>query len=194
MRADYPTVAAELDALVSGATEPVRPRRTVSASVSSAFDKVYSLLGDTLVLAGGTAILQWVDIQETEDLDFVVLQNDFDKIKTVFPEGKETPLIYYVDIDGYAIDFLNPLYFKWTDEALSHAVKKPFLGKEIRVLTPAYLVLYKFEAARDKDMNHLKALLRIEGVADKARPLIKKFMPQELSDFEQLALEASFGI
>ena len=194
LRVNYPTISAELDALVSGALEPIRPRQTVTATLVSAFEKLYDLLGDKLTLAGGTAILQWVDIQETEDLDFVVLPKDFEEIKKMFPEGKETLLIYYVVVDGYSIDFLNPFYFAWTKEALAQAVKKPFLGRDLKILTPEYLVLYKFEASRDKDMNHLKALLRIEGIAEKAKPLVKKYMPRELEDFEQLALEASYGL
>ena len=192
LREKYPTVAAELDSLVSGAEEPVRPRKTVTASLVSAFEKVHGLLGEQLVLAGGTAIQQWVDIQETEDLDFVVLS--FAEVKKVLPGGRSTPLVYYVELDGYSIDFLNPDYFSWTREAIQNSVFKPFLGGEVRMLTPEYLVLYKFAAARDKDMIHIKALLRVPETAEKALPLIQKYMSEELEDFKQLVLEASWGL
>lgn len=52
-------------------------------------------------------------------------------------------------------------------------------------MKPEYLILFKIESMRDKDNNDAFALLRLSGVQDKARDLVKKYKPNLVDDLEQ---------
>lgn len=199
LRTKYPTVAAELEQLVCGAMNPPHPtesglRIIVKANLADAVGAVLVKLQGACVLAGGFAVAQWIDIRKTYDADFVVLGSAFEKLDKLFPGGQHKPLIYTVKIHGEIVDFLQPELFAWTAEAIGAAELKDFLGHKIRVLTPEYLILYKFSAGRDKDFSDIKALLTLPGVPEKAARLIALYMPEELEDFKQMVLEAEYGL
>lgn len=201
MKDKYPTVSAELKQLVAGAMNPPHARGAgsalriiVEANLKDAVADVVQKLNGALVLAGGFAVAQWIDIRKTYDADFVVVGPTFDKLGETFPGGEYKPLIYTVKIHGEDVDFLQPELFQWTQEAMHAAVFKDFMGQKIKVLTPEFLILYKFSAGRDKDFSDIKALLTLPGIPDKAARLVAVYMPEELEDFKQMVLEAEYGL
>lgn len=198
LKANYPTVAAELEQVISGAMTPPHPGqalRKAEASLQGAVHKVVDAMSSKeFALAGGFAVAVWIDIRKTYDADFVVLGDTFGELDQIFPGGSHKPLIYTVRIDGEVVDFLKPDLFPWTQEAISAAVEKEFMGRKIKVLTPEYLILYKFQAGRDRDFGDIKALLTLKGVAEKARELVAQYMPEELEDFDQIQMESEYGI
>lgn len=197
LKTKYPTVAAELRQLVSGAINPphpvTRPRVPVESNLHGAIQEVLAKIPG-VVLAGGFAVIQWIDIRKTYDADFVVLGPTFQKLGEIFPGGSYKEIIYTVKIQDEDVDFLQPDLFPWTDKAMSAAVVKDFMGHKVKVLTPEYLVLYKFSAGRDKDFSDIKALLTLPGVPDKASHLVALYMPEEMEDFKQMVLEAEYGL
>lgn len=193
-----PLLAQELKMLVAGAMNPPHERPTITlGSLSSALISVVSKLEKEKIpfaLAGGLAVKYWVDIRETLDIDLVLHTHDIEKVKTLFPMGRDLPLMYTVRIDGTDIDFLKGDLFGWTDEALAHAKESQNMGVQIKILTPEYLVLFKFRAARERDMGDIKGLLSVRGTAEKARHLVNKFMPGDIDDLEQMLRELEFGV
>jgi nucleotide-binding universal stress UspA family protein len=200
----YPTVAAELEQLVAGAMNP--PHRVQSKSLNDRFhaleasvqdavkEVVETLQGEDFVLAGGFAVASWIDIRKTYDADFVVLGPTFVKLDELFPGGTFKPLIYTVKLHGEDVDFLQPDLFPWTQDAIHAAATKDFMGQKMKVLTPEYLILYKFQAGRDKDFSDIKALLTLPGIPEKAEALVARYIPEEMEDFKQLVMEAEFGL
>ena len=80
------------------------------------------------------------------------------------------------------------------EEALAKSQVSQNLGVKIQILSPEYLVLFKFKAARERDLSDIKGLLSVKGTAEKARHLINKFMPDDLDDLEQMIKELEFGV
>lgn len=195
IRTLYPTLAAELDMLVTSSLNVPHSggKAKMTASLESALSDILKKMPNS-VLAGGFAVLHWVDIRKTYDLDFVVLGEDFNKMRSVYPEGSMKHLIYTVKVDGEDVDFLNPSQFAWTDEAIRASKPIELLGHKVKVVTPEYLILYKFSAGRDKDFSDIKGLMTLPGVTSKARDLIGKYMPEEIEDFDALAMEAEYGL
>lgn len=193
-----PYLSAELNMLVAGATNRPHPRPTITlGSVLTAMKTVVQTLKDEGVdfaLAGGLAVKYWVDIRESLDIDFVLHTKDIEKIMKLFPNGQDLPLMYSVRIDGTDIDFLKGDLFSWTDEALKNAPEKSDLGVKMKIVPPEYLVLFKFRAGRETDLKDIKGLISLDGVAEKARLLVNKFMPDELDDIEQMIRENEFGV
>jgi len=195
LRDQYPTIARELESIVSNATNPphASPAVPVQADLQGALRQVLSRIvrGGPVALAGGMAVIHWVDLRKSLDLDFVVMSKDMDSIRQQFPGGRLLDLIYTVQIDGVDVDFLVPRQSTpWTDEAVRNASLQTVMGIPVPVLTPEYLILYKFA----KDMDDIKGLLTLPGVPAKAKELVRRFMPHELEDFNALALEAEYGL
>lgn len=78
-----------------------------------------------------------------------------------------------------------PLYSPTLGAAIENAAIESELGVSVPVMKPEYLVLFKIESMRDKDNNDAFALLRIFGVPEKARALVRKYRPQMIDDLEQ---------
>lgn len=195
--ARYPTVAQELRSLVTSALNPPHPRnRTiVQTNFSEALNEALERLeGIPLALAGGLALLHWIDIRTTEDVDFVLSISDFARLSEIFPEGSLKALIYTVNLHGTDVDFLRPDDMPWSEEAIQKAPVQNFMGQQIKVLSPEYLVLYKLVAGRDKDFSDIKALLTLKGIPEKAKMLTDKYLPQMSEDLGQLILEAEYGL
>lgn len=198
---DADRMSQELQTLATSGLNPphAKPNDAVlaaeNASLAAVLAKVVKRLGDKAVLAGGLAVIHWVDIRKTMDLDFAVLSSNLDAIKKLFPDGKMLDLIYTTKVDGVDVDFLLPAEkTAWTEEAIKAAKLETVLGAKVRVLTPEYLILYKLWAGRDRDFSDVKALLTLPGVADKARALVQTYLPQDEDDFNQIALEAEYGL
>ena len=193
----YPTVAQELRSIVTTALNPphARNRVVVQTSFPEAVNEALERLkGVPIALAGGLALLHWIDVRTTEDVDFVLATSDFDRLPEIFPEGSMKALIYTVRLHGTDVDFLRPQDMPWTDEAIQRAPVQNFMGHQIKVLSPEYLVLYKLLAGRDKDFADIKALLTLKGIPEKSRTLTEKYMPEMSEDLGQLILEAEYGL
>lgn len=164
-------------------------------SLSKVLEGVVKRLGGNAVLAGGMAVIHWVDIRKTIDLDFAILSGDLDLIRKTFPTGSTLDLIYTTKVNGIDVDFLLPSSsITWTEEAIRTAPIETVLGVQTRVLLPEYLVLYKLLAARDRDHADIEALLTLKGVTRKARKLVERFMPEEMDEFESLATLAEYNL
>lgn len=198
---EYPAVAAELESIVSNAMNPPhpKPKVPVQAGLQKAIQYVLQKVTEAnapIALAGGLAVIHWVDLRSSFDADFVVLSNGLEKIMKLFPGGRLLDLIYTVEIEGVDVDFLVPRdSTPWVDEAIKNAKPETVMGVPgVKVLTPEYLILYKFEAARPKDMDDIKGLLTLKGTHEKARGLVEKFLPNDVEDFDALAMEADYGL
>jgi hypothetical protein len=97
-------------------------------------------------------------------------------------------------MEGTDISFLKGDFFDWTQEALDKSNEAENVGVKLLILSPEYLVLFKFRAARDRDIGDIKGLLSIRGTAEKARHLVNKFMTEGLEDLEQMIREVEFGV
>lgn len=195
--AKYPTVAQEIRSLVTTAVNPPHPRnrQIVQTSFPEAVSEVLKRLqGKPLALAGGLALLHWIDVRTTEDVDFVLTTTDYKDLHKAFPEGSEKALIYTVKLHNTDVDFLKPQQLAWTSEAIQNASLQDFMGHKIKVLTPEYLILYKLFAGRDKDFSDIKSLLTLKGVKEKAQKLADKYLPEMSEDLSQLILESEYGM
>jgi hypothetical protein len=196
------SAAFELEILVTAGTNPPHPKpsdRVLTADIrnkdlSDMLKEVTGKLGDKVALVGGLAVIHWVDIRETLDLDFVVLASDMDAVKAAFPGGETKALIYSVNVNGMDLDFLIQSEFPWTQEAIRHSVKEKVLGVQTQIITPEYLILYKFRAARERDMSDIESLLTLKGIPKKARALVEKYLPEDLEDFNSLATLAEYNL
>jgi hypothetical protein len=193
-----PVLAQDLKMLVAGATNPPHPRPTITlGSITSALHVVVDKLNKEKIvfaLAGGLATKYWVDIRETLDVDLVLHTDEIEKVKSMFPGGRDLPLMYTVRIDGTDIDFLKGDLFAWIESALQSASEETSLGIKLKIIHPEYLILFKLLAGRERDVNDIKGLLSLTGVAEKARLLVNRYMSNELEDLEQMIREVEYGV
>lgn len=200
----YPQVAGvlgmvdELSTLLGSVENQPHPRLggvPVEASTSSALQEVAKRIPlEGLALAGGLAVLHWIDTRTTFDVDFVVMPASLNGIEKALPGGMKNSLIYTVTVGSTAVDFLLPDRFPWNAEAIERAATETVMGIRMKVLTPEYLILYKLLAARDRDLLDIKSLLTLPGVKLKARELVQKYLPNDLDDFDQLASLSFYGL
>ena len=170
------------------------PLRHLKASVTDTLRIVQQATGEKLVLIGGAAVIHWVQIRETKDLDYVVLTRDLPKVKSLFPKGQNKPLMYTVNVEGVDVDFMHSEHFRWAGKTISTAVNTAIMGISTKVALPEYLILFKLQAGRDRDESDIKALLTLKGVSDRAKPLVEKYLPDFLEDFSSLTLAAEYGL
>jgi len=189
-----PEVSRQLRMLVFGA-ENMRHRRPlkVSAGFTGAIEKVVSQL-PVHVLVGGMAVRFHVQTRVTDDVDFAIMAN-MSEIKRLFPSGRMGSLAYSVEVDGVDVDFLFSEDFPWTKAAISHGVDgSAVFHTKVNVASPEYLILYKLEAAREYDINDIKALLQLPGIADRAKKTVAKYLHYMVEDFDQLIEESKLGL
>ncbi len=123
------------------------------------------------------------------------MATDLTLVKALYPGGHETALIYCAKIEGINVDFMHSKIFPWTKDAIQNAAKMSSSGVEIPVVLPEYLILYKFKAARSKDLEDIKDLLKLQGIYGKTRKLVQGYFSiEDLEDLEQLAREAEYGV
>ncbi len=193
-----PHLAAELNMLVASATNKPHPRPTITlGSVLRASQTVVQTLEDAEIdfaLAGGLAVKYWVDVRESFDINFVLHIKDIKTVTKLFPKGQDLPLMYLVRVEETDIGFLKGDLFPWLNEALLSAQEESGLGVKVKIIRPEYLVLFKLRAARDRDVSDIKGLLSLDGVSEKSRYLVNKFMPDRFDDIEQMIRENEFGV
>jgi hypothetical protein len=194
-----PVTSRHLKILAEGAlTRNHKPRLF---KVSALFKDIIEIIKEkfekgnvSYALVGGLAVRHWVPTRSTDDLDFAVLSSDYKNIKQLFPNGKMGALVYSVDVDNVNVDFLLSDDWDWTEEAIATAEDKNTSGISLRVVKPEYLILYKLESSRDRDLDDILRLLRLEGIPEKTRDLMLKFLPESIEDFDQLVEEAKLGL
>jgi hypothetical protein len=199
LRPHYPIVAAELDLLVAGASNKPHPNPVhivATGGLSEVLQRVVVGLQGRQVpfaLAGGLAVISWVDLRKSLDIDFAVVGEALPAVQQMFPGGADLPIMYTTNLAGVDVDFLKPLG-AWTEQAIATAVVRTVLGVQVPVVLPEYLILYKFLAARERDVEDIVGLLSLPKVPGRARDLIIQYMPEEIEDFDQLVAEAEFGV
>jgi hypothetical protein len=187
----------DLETLAMGAEQmPHIPKFVEASHFTKAIQTVQNAFANyPYALVGGLAVQHWVTVRPTDDIDFALLANDLSHVKKLFPGGSETSLVYTVKIEGVNVDFMHSHIFPWTPDAIKHAIHKSESGIPLPVVTPEYLILYKMKAARFKDLEDIKALIRSDrGIYGKGKKLIQSFTAEDLEDFEQLAREAEYGV
>lgn len=182
-----PAAAWDLISMVEAYEQPPMPKaQLLRESLPSALEKVSALMKPyKWCLAGGLAVIHWANIRVTYDVDCLVLSSDLEGLKKTLKNYKQGNLGISTEIDGVAVDFLDASLFPYAEAAIDNAATESELGVSVPVMKPEYLVLFKIESMRDKDNNDAFALLRIFGVPQKARQLVKKYKPQMIDDLEQ---------
>lgn len=194
-----PLLSRQLKSIAEGAiTQNHKPRFfKVSGIFKDAIEIVKEKLAKINIpyaLIGGLAVRHWIPTRSTEDLDFAVLAADFTKLKQIFPEGKMGALVYTTVVQNVDVDFLLSEDWDWTEEAIRTAEEKDISGIPLKVVKPEFLILYKLESSRDRDIDDILRLLRLKGVAEKTKEVILKYSPENLDDFNQLVEESSLGL
>ena len=79
----------------------------------------------------------------------------------------------------------------WDVEGIKRAKEVLFKGIRVRMFPPEYLIVSKLYAGRPKDLLDIAYIVK-GGKADidKARKLVRKFLPSDLEDFESIVLYA----
>ena len=176
----------DLISMIEAYEQPPQPdAEMLRESLPSALKEVASFLKPyKWCLAGGLALVQWVNIRVTYDVDVVVMTDDLQKIRDSFPSAKPNNFGVSVNVSKVNVDLMDSGMWPWAEEAVLKAVEKDIDGAKIRVMTPEFLVLFKIDSMRDKDNQDVFALLRIHGVAQKVRPLMQKYLPDRIDDLE----------
>lgn len=188
-------LAQELNSLIYAAENKPHPGRLVLESgLSGAVKKIKDALGDiTFCLIGGLAVQYWVEIRKTDDVDLVVLGDDLNRLKQIFPGGRDILHGYSFRLDGVNVDVMSSTEFAWAQEAIEKAREYDFLGTRIKVALPEYLILFKLVPMRDRDVSDIIALLALNGVPNKAMDLVMKYSPTEMEDLDQMIKMAELG-
>lgn len=98
---------------------------------------------------------------------------------------------YTLDIGKYAVqvDWIvrNDGYRKYYQAALNEAIKLP---NGIRIITPEWLVILKYNAGRQKDLDDIVFLLKEEGLVN--RPALKQKVVETAGEEAWLAMLSGF--
>jgi hypothetical protein len=160
------------------AKNPLAPKLNFQGAILEVTSKLFP---GTYALVGGLAVASWIpSLRPTQDLDFALVGQDTEFIKQLFPcRLGEDNRVFQTKIRGVRVDFLKPTGYPWNREAVRHSEDLPFFGISLRVTTPEYLILYKMQAERDKDYRDTIELLKLQGVFEKTRELVKKHLSEE---------------
>ena len=192
-----PLTSRQIKVLVEGVLAIRHKPRSIR--ISATFKKAIDIITEKLssiphALVGGLAVQHWVPSRNTDDLDFAVLSTDYTELKKLFPAGHMGALVYTVEVENIDVDFLLSDDWSWSKEAIANAEVKTLTGIPLKVVRPEYLILYKMESSRDRDIDDILRLLRLAGIAGKTRKLFEKYLPESLSDFDQLVEESKLGL
>ncbi len=139
-------------------------------------------------LAGGLAMHLYGSPRLTKDVDIIASQNlsltpkhrlSFGGSNYTLQVGKyEIPIDWIVRSDGYQ---------KFYRAALKGAIKLP---NGLRIVTPEWLVILKFNAGRQKDLDDIVFLLKQEKLVD--RPTVKRKVVETAGGDAWLTMLAGF--
>ena len=192
-----PRLSSQLKVLAEGALgKQHKPKRIrISTSFISALQIIRKKMPrNSYALVGDLAVQCHVPSRSTMDLDFALISLSLPQLKKIFPNGHMGALVYSVPINGVDVDFLLADDFPWNSEAVSKAQISPHIRLPVKVVQPAYLIIYKLEVGRERDITDIKNLLRLPGVYKLTEKLVRKYLPELLEDFEQLFRESQFGL
>ena len=139
-------------------------------------------------LAGGLAMHLYGSPRLTKDVDIIASQNlsltpqhqlNFGGINFTLQVGKyAVPIDWIVRSDGYQ---------KFYRAALQEAIRLP---NGLRIVTPEWLVILKFNAGRQKDLDDIVFLLREEKLVD--RPTVRQKVIATAGEDAWLTMLAGF--
>lgn len=139
-------------------------------------------------LAGGLAMHLYGSQRLTKDVDIIASKDlaltakhrlSFGGSSYSLQVGKyEVPIDWIVRNDGYE---------KFYRAALQEAVKLP---NGLRIVTPEWLVILKFNAGRQKDLDDIVFLLRRKNLVD--RPAVKRKVTEVAGEGAWLTMLAGF--
>ncbi len=130
-----------------------------------------------------------------DDFDVKVLESDLDSlIRALRAQGFELKrknlfmdaLWYIFQKGGQGID-VGVAKKPWDVEGIKKAREVLFKGFRVKVMPSEYVAVSKLYAGRPKDMMDIAYMVRGGGLdTNKAKRLVKKFLPSELDDFEAI--------
>lgn len=181
-----PSAAFDLISMLEAIEQPPQVKSSlIQESLPIAIKKVTDLLSQyDWCLAGGLAVIHYVNTRVTYDIDCLVTTEGIESIKSK-TEHKKNNFGISIQSCGINVDLIDAKFFPYAEEAIRNSIIQTEFGISIPVMKPEYLILFKIESMRDKDNNDAFALLRLTGIQDKARLLIKKYKPNLVDDLEQ---------
>ncbi|MGH9938773.1 MAG: hypothetical protein ACREAM_21240 [Blastocatellia bacterium] len=160
----------------------------VGIEAAQKFGALAAKEGIEWALAGGLAMHLYGSQRLTKDVDIIASQDlsltprhrlSFGGSSYVLQVGKyEVPIGWIVRNDGYQ---------KYYRAALKGAVKLP---NGLRVVTPEWLVILKFNAGRQKDLDDIVILLKQGKLVD--RPTVKRKVVETAGEDAWLTMLAGF--
>ncbi len=187
LRGVSPSAAWDLISMIEAMEEKPQPKSAVlRESLPSALAVVSKALAPIdWALIGGLAVIHWINVRPTYDLDILCIPEDLEKIKNNFVKRTPNQFGFSTEVEGVNVDFIDASKFSYADEAIRNAVTSTELGQAIKVVKPEYLILFKLDSMREKDHQDAYRLLTLSGVPDKARALVKRLLPHYIDDLEQ---------
>lgn len=177
------------------------PKQTASISESMNLDAMRNVVGHLAgeaidyCLVGGLAVANYVSQRVTMDIDIVVATDDIQRVRGEFPGGMDGPVVYSLKVNGVDVDFIKTDSMPWVDDAIRHANIVDIGGVYMRVARPEYLILFKLFVLRERDESDIIQLLRADiGLYERARKLVKQYLPEFLDDLKSLDDMASLGM
>ncbi|PYP83070.1 MAG: hypothetical protein DMF61_24305 [Blastocatellia bacterium AA13] len=139
-------------------------------------------------VAGGLAMHLYGSPRLTKDVDIIA-----SRLLSLTPEHRLSigGSSYTLQVDKYAVrvDWIvrNDGYQKYYSAALRDAITLP---TGLRIITPEWLLILKMNAGRQKDLDDIVFLLKLQKVVD--RPTIKQKVVETAGDDAWLAMLPSF--
>jgi hypothetical protein len=185
-----PMLSQELTSLVIGAQNRTAGLKKIA--MTPAIRELKKVMeGKRYVVIGGVAIRYWVQSRTTEDIDIAVMVSTLTKLRETL-DLEVGMLCSTTVISGTTVDFLDSSNFPWTQNAIRTAEMSD-LG--VPVAKPEYLILYKLQALREKDIDDIKNLLKLDGIYEKSKVLVLKYFGKGiLEELDALKAESDYGL
>jgi hypothetical protein len=133
-------------------------------------------------LYGGLAVAAWGVPRETKDADLAVVSSDADRLAdSLVADGIEAAVAFRrvpfgalivsrvtllrgAEISGLnTVDLVEPASARYAALAVGRALRAPLRDREISILTPEDVVIFKILSTRDKDLEDAAGILRRLG-------------------------------
>lgn len=130
-------------------------------------------------LYGGLAVAAYGVARETKDADVAVVSADVGQVATLLQKdglraetafqgmrfggltvSRITLLGGEDDVGLNTVDLVEPRSARYASAAIKRAVRAPLRGREITLLSPEDVILFKVLSTRDKDLEDAAAILR----------------------------------
>ena len=160
--------------------------RFVSPKVREAATKTTKQLehlGIRYALAGGLAVGAYGYIRATEDVDFLVGEEAFEKHGLLVAFKAGVP----IEVDGIRIDYLSPISL---GKQLEKVLDNPPVSEGLAVVPIEVLIYMKLFARRRKDQLDIVELIKVGADVKLVQGYLEQYANDLTPLFEELASEA----